>query len=118
MPRRTHPKSDQDSTKSARGVAARPASGSPYAGGSSPPGSGHVRRTASSDPAPLDGLGATRMLAIVLIGLGLLCAAIAGALIFVVAGGASQQDCNWGASSIVIVNGKVVAGPDVTGCAP
>jgi hypothetical protein len=27
-------------------------------------------------------------------------------------------DCTWGASSILVENGKVVAGPDVTGCIP
>ena len=29
-----------------------------------------------------------------------------------------QPACTWGASSIVMLDGRVIAGPDLTGCAP
>jgi hypothetical protein len=57
-------------------------------------------------------------IAVILIVLGLAFAAAGVALIFVGPGDASQP-CTWGASSIVVdASGRVIAGPDVTGCMP
>jgi hypothetical protein len=58
--------------------------------------------------------------ALLLVELGLVCALVAVTLFFVASagGGSGDDECTWGASSIIYEDGRIVSGPDVTGCVP
>jgi hypothetical protein len=77
-----------------------------------------ARTRTAADPAAVSPGPALPMSALVLIVLGLISAVIAGALFFTANIPAASHECTWGASSIVVADGKVIAGPDVTGCVP